>query len=210
VGKRTPEGGTLRTVRSSVEPIVDVRVGAGEGQPVVDSEPHELEDAEQKADEVDSERRLDPSFVLADVTGNPEAKRKWPRRRNIALVLAALVALWTLGGVRAAIAQHAVPFTAYVDSEQCSAGHCTVFVHYTQPNGETVSYDVYSVSQRRIHSLPSGQRVLTLYWFPKSDGVDTETGFWIIIGLLVGGDLILSGLAFAVLYSAKRPRVWVS
>jgi hypothetical protein len=179
---------------------------------VVDSERHDLEDAGQNwiEDVQDSERRLDASFVLADGTSKPEAKRKWRRRRNIALVLAAAAALWTLGGVRAAIAQHAVPFTANVDSEQCSAGHCTVVVHYTQPNGESDTYDVYSVSQSRIHNLPSGQRVLTLYWFPKSDGVDTETGFWLIIGLLVGGDLILVGLAFAVLYSAKRPRTWVS
>jgi hypothetical protein len=173
-------------------------------------EERDLEDAKQTwtEDVDDSERRLDPSFVLTDATGTPEAKRKWRRRRNIAAVLGVVAVLWTVGGVRYAITQHAVPFTAKVDSEQCSGRHCDVFTDFTTPNGEPYTqFEFDPVSQSRIHVLPSGQRVLTLYWFPSNnDYVDTETGFWYIVGDLVGIDFILVGAALVVLYSGRKYR----
>jgi hypothetical protein len=134
-----------------------------------------------------------------------EAKRRWRRRLTIAAVLAAGAALFTVGGVRALIHLHAIPFTARVQSEQCSGGHCSVEVNFTQPNGESYTdFPFDPVSQSRIHLLPSGQQVLTLYWFPSNgDDVETETGFWYAFGDLVGIDLILLGVAIGVLYSGR-------
>jgi hypothetical protein len=137
-----------------------------------------------------------------------EAKRKWRRRLVIAWFLVAGAVIWNFIGIKGAVSDYGVAFSAGVQSQQCSDGRCSVDLQqYTQPNGEVVTDDHYDgVSASRIHVRPDGSRYMTLYWFSSDDSTATDNQFWSDVWGGTVSDAVIGLILFAVLFSGRHIR----
>jgi hypothetical protein len=145
--------------------------------------------------------------VRKRVMDRVEARRRWRRRLIVAGALLTLAAGWTAIGIGTSIDDYGVAVRATVDQEQCTKGKCTVLLDYTQPNGDSYADDEFDgIAPSAIHTGPNGTRYMTIWWFSSDDSVDTSDYFWSDIGVLIGSDLILGLIAFAVLWSGRDIR----
>jgi hypothetical protein len=135
-----------------------------------------------------------------------EAKRKWKRRLIIAWIVVAIGVGIAALGIRAAISDYGVPFSATVVDQQCDAAGCPVDLVYTLPDGERLSYQFLGVDASRIHQ--QGQtRTMTLYRFSSWDDVSVDNNHWVadVIWLAVV-EVIPVLIVFAILFSGRHIR----
>jgi len=129
-----------------------------------------------------------------------EAERKWRRRQIPLAILGVLIVLTLVSGTISALNDRSKPFLATVESRICVKDVCTVYVDLTQPNGEVFTDDEWDkINVHSLRTLPDGRQVMTLYWYPDGDAVDTApavgddvvgvvsvVGFLALIAFLIG------------------------
>lgn len=183
----------------------------GEGPVVYDQDTGGPLDLPASASPRDSLERAQSHFAVKPaepevrIMDQPEAKRKWKRRLIIVWAVVAVGAGIAALGIRAAISDYGVPFSATVVDQDCSGTECNVTLEYTQPNGERLPYQFEGVDASRIHQ--QGQtRTMTIYRFSSWDDVSVDNQ-WVddVIGL-VAVEAIPVLIVLAILFSGRHLR----